>query len=149
MNPDSATPQESDTLQPMPYSLSMSQTPHMVVAVLTGQPGHRDVLGVIERIANATHAQGAQRLVVELLSVNVDFTTAQHEEIGACVARSWGHLNRVASVINLDARNGISEREARRQGLEVKVFHEINAAIAWVSSEPAPPCIGAEAASPP
>ena len=63
------------------------------------------------------------------------FTQPEQFRIGVEAAASMSHLDRIASLVPPERITRVSEKAARRNGVNVRVFGDERAALAWLTAD--------------
>ncbi|GAB3665086.1 SpoIIAA family protein [Ramlibacter alkalitolerans] len=104
---------------------------HARVAV-AGHPSYEQVLSMIHLLGVDSGEWAFEKLLVDLREVETVFTPEQQFRIGLEAALSLAHLRKVASLTRPERITRISEKAARRNGTNVRVFGSEQAALAWL-----------------
>jgi hypothetical protein len=120
-----------------------------VALELTGPIDLPVLLGLIEKLGDLTQSEGDSRLMFNMLGMTGEVPLTAQIEVGEHVVRHLSHLMRVASVVPAERVTRTSEKIARAQGLEFKVFDDLPQAQAWLqgSAAPAEPSEATDAAT--
>ena len=97
-----------------------------------GEPTLGEFLDFIRELAQATRSWPERRALFDLRSIRTLKTFTEHYSVGEEVARSFGHFDRIASVVAADRITRASEKMARRGGVNLTVFTSEGEAIAWL-----------------
>jgi len=79
-------------------------------------------------VANVPH----DRLVVDLTGLVGWLGVPERTQVGALMATHLKRMKKVALYIQSEKIAGVVEAEARRQGLDLKLFPNYDLAVAWV-----------------
>lgn len=92
------------------------------------------LLAAVDYVEGMTkHTQGS-RVLLDLSQVVRPPGMVEQTIFGEHLARHLAHCDKVASVVALGTRTGISEQVAQRLNLALRVFTDESDAIAWVTS---------------
>lgn len=105
------------------------------VARLSGAPSLGQFLSFVELLAVETASWQHGRLLADLRGVTTLTSFTEQFTIGEDAARRLRHLKRIASVVPPERITRNSERPARQKGLDLKVFDNERAALAWLLSD--------------
>ena len=95
-----------------------------LVSVQAWEQGLRDL--------GAATAEGPHdRLVVDLTALVGWLGVPERTSVGAMMATHLGRMRKVAAYIQAEKIAGVVEGEARRRGLDLRIFPELDAAVAW------------------
>jgi len=88
-------------------------------------------------LALGEHAELARgdRLLLDLRGLLGWLGVPERTAVGALMAAHFGRLKKVALVIQKEKITGVVEAEARRLGLDLKLFADFSDAAAWVVSD--------------
>lgn len=99
---------------------------------LAGLPSFDQVLSMIHLLGVDSGGWESDTLLVDLREVRTIFTPEEQFRIGLEAALSLAHLRKVASLVPPERITRISEKAARRNGTNVRVFGDEQAALAWL-----------------
>lgn len=102
------------------------------LAVASGPALICDALGLLEMVGRVTKEQGNDRALLDMISVEILLTPAEHVRVGEHAAAALGHLTKVAAVVPESLRVGTGERAAQDKGLILKTFTNLSDAMAWL-----------------
>ena len=108
--------------------------PRSAVAQVSSLAFIEESVGVLEELAQRTRETGAKRLLINLLDVVGTFGREEQQTIGVLAHRHLEHLERVASLVPEEKLTRVSEQAARAQGMELRVFTALPAALEWLAS---------------
>lgn len=85
-------------------------------------------------------AQGARtdRLILDLAGLVGWLGVPERQAVGALMAVHLGRMSKVAGVIQAEKIAGVVEAQARRDGLDLRLFSSYQDAVTWVTSVDAP-----------
>lgn len=112
------------------YSVEQRDT-HAVVRV-DGEPTLGEFLEFVRTLAMESVAWSTRRVLIDLRSVRTLTTFTEHYAIGEEVARTMGHMERMASVVPADRITRASEKMARQGGANLTVFTSEGEALEWL-----------------
>ena len=115
-------------------SVHYTPGPSYAVAEVTALAFIEDSVPVLEEIARRTRESGTKRLLINLMDVVGTFGREEQQAIGLLAHRHLAHLEKVASLVPPEKLTRLSEQAARAQGMELRVFTTLSAAIDWLSS---------------
>lgn len=102
------------------------------VVRVQGTPSLGQFLSFLQLVGVETAGWPNRRVLFDLRGVRSLTTFTEHYAIGEEAARQLGHMQRVASLVPPDRITRTSEKTARRSGMNLTVFTEEAAAIAWL-----------------
>jgi hypothetical protein len=97
-----------------------------------GEPSLGQFLSFLQLMGVETAGWKTRRVLFDLRRVGTMTTFTEHYAIGEEAARQLSHLHRVASVVEPHRISHASEKTARRSGMNLTVFTDEDAAIAWL-----------------
>jgi len=89
-------------------------------------------LPLIRQLSQETRAHGDTRVMVNLQGVEGELNFTGHFMLGEHVALHLSHLYRIASLVPPELITRTSERVARSQGVQLRVFGSEGEARAWL-----------------
>jgi hypothetical protein len=104
------------------------------VVRLHGEPTLGQMLSMIQLLGVETAGWRVKRVLFDLRGVRTLTSFTEHYAIGEEAARQLSHLHRVASLVAPDRITHASEKTAQRSGMNLVVFTDEAAAIAWLTS---------------
>ena len=116
----------------MGLSLDVEHRDGYSVARIRGEPSLGQFLSLIQLMAVETASWPARRALIDLRGIRTLTSFTEHHAIGEETARQLAHLHRIAWVADPDRITRASEKTARRSGVNLAVFTDEAAAIAWL-----------------
>ena len=116
----------------MSFDLAISREPQHIRVVVTGEPSIGQLLSLIHLLGVESETWEQDRVLVDLREVTTEFTRMEQFRIGEEAAASLSHMDRIASVVPAEKITRVSEKAARRNGVNVCVFDDEQAALAWL-----------------
>ena len=110
----------------------------LLIVVGEGRATLADLKGFADLIATVCAEEHRQRVLVNLLDVEQDFSFTDHLQLGVYIAEKLGFLRKMATVVPAQYRSGNSERAAQKSGLKLRVFLSLTEARDWLDEEPEP-----------
>jgi hypothetical protein len=104
------------------------------VVRVQGEPSLGQFLSFIHLMGVETSGWKSRRALVDLRGVQTLTSFTEHYAIGEETARQLSHLQRVASLVPPNRITRASEKTAQRSGMNLVVFTDEAAAIAWLTS---------------
>ncbi len=108
-----------------------SEADHARVRVI-GRPSIDQMLSLIHLLGVDSGNWRHGVVLVDLRAVQTEFTPEEQFRIGQESACSLAHLDKVASLVPRERLTRISERAARREGANVRVFDDEQTALDWL-----------------
>jgi hypothetical protein len=99
---------------------------------LAGHPTFEQVVSMIHLLGVDSSGWPHEVLLVDLREVHTQFTPGEQFRIGEEAALSLAHLRKVASLVAPERITRIGEKAAQRNGTNVRVFADEEAALAWL-----------------
>jgi len=118
----------------VPASLHFTHGPVYAVAEVTALAFLESAEPVLREIAERTRHYGSRRLLVNLMDVVGTFGPDEQQAIGLLAHRHLSHLEKVASLVPPDKITRVSEKAARAQGMELRVFISLPEAVEWLTA---------------
>ena len=121
----------------MNFDVVIERGPSYVQVTISGQPELGELLSMIHLLGVESETWPEDKVLVDLRQVVTPFTEPEQFRIGLEAAASMSHLDRIASLVPPERVTRVSEKAARRNGVNVRVFGDEHAAIAWLTADPA------------
>lgn len=102
------------------------------VVRVEGEPSLGQFLSFLQLAGVETSGWPTRRVLFDLRGVRTLTTFTEHYAVGEEAARQLRHLQRVASLVPADRITRASEKTAQRSGLNLMIFVDEGAAIAWL-----------------
>jgi len=109
--------------------------PDYVAVELTGQVDLATLLELIRKLGALSREAGDTRVLFDSMNMTGDVHFGGQMQIGEQIARSMSHLARVASVMPAEKITRNSEKVARAQGVQLRVFASRDEAIEWIRAD--------------
>jgi hypothetical protein len=119
----------------MSFDIAIERHARHVRVTVTGRPTIGQMLSLIHLLGVESETWEQQAVLVDLRPVQTPFSREDQFRIGEEAAASLSHMDRIASVVPPDRITRISERAARRNGVNVCVFDDEQQALAWLCEE--------------
>ena len=114
------------------FDLAIRREARFIRVAITGLPSIGQLLSLIHLLGVESETWEQDRVLVDLRSVQTVFSREEQFRIGEEAALSLSHMERIASVVPTDRITRVSQKAARRNGVNVCVFDEEEAAVAWL-----------------
>lgn len=118
----------------MSFDLAIDRTAQFVRVTVTGKPSLGQMLSLIHLLGVESETWLDDKVLVDLRGVLTPFDHAEQFRIGEEAAASLSHMERIASVVPTERVTRVSEKAARRNGTNVRVFDDETAAVAWLTA---------------
>ena len=118
----------------MSFTLHYTHGPSFGVAEVSALAFLEAAEPALQEMATRTRQWGDRRLLINLIDVVGTFGAEEQRAIGMLAYRYLAHLEKVASLVPPEKLTRLSEQAARAQGMELRVFTTLSAAIDWLSS---------------
>ena len=105
-----------------------------LVARVSGAFSLQAMLRVVEKIAAEARARGAQRVLLESLSVTGDIPDIDRYDLGKRAAEMLLHVERVAILRPAHLNTSLGIDVARNRGLDVRAFPDTKTAEDWLNA---------------
>lgn len=102
---------------------------------LSGNPPIEQFLAFVRLMEAETRAWRHDRALFDLRGISTLRHVTEQVAIGQAVARHLRHMDRIASLVPPDRVTGISRKAAQQAGLNLAVFVDEQAAIAWLLAD--------------
>ncbi len=116
----------------MDFDLAIDRTAHYIRVKVTGGPSFGQLLSLIHLLGVESETWEDDKVLVDLRGVVTPFSRPEQFRIGEEAAASLSHMSRIASVVPADRVTRVSEKAARRNGTNVRVFDDEAQAVAWL-----------------
>lgn len=97
-----------------------------------GEPSLGQFLSFLHLMHIETLGWAMKRVLFDLRGVHTLTSFTEHYAVGEEAARQLAHLHRVASLVAPHRLTRASEKTARRSGMNLTVFTDEDAAVAWL-----------------
>lgn len=114
----------------MSLELEWERGPTHAVVRLKGSPKLDHALSALELIAGESAMD--TKLLIDMRGIDTLQSFTDQFALGQVAAARLKHLARVASVVPIGRRTRNSERPAREEGLELRVFESEEEALRWL-----------------
>lgn len=118
----------------MDFDLAIDPMAHYIRVRITGRPSHGQLLSLIHLVGVESETWEDDKVLVDLRGVVTPFSFPEQFRIGQEAAASLSHMRRIASVVPPERLTRVSEKAARRNGVNVRVFDDEDHAIAWLAA---------------
>jgi len=116
----------------MDFDLVIDEAAHFVRVTVSGSPALGQMLSMIHLIGVESETWEEGKVLFDLRGVATAFDHAEQFRIGEEVSASLPHMQRIASLVQPERVTRVSEKAARRNGSNVRVFDDEAAAIDWL-----------------
>lgn len=116
----------------MEFDVVIDRKARYVRVAVVGAPSIGQLLSLIHLLGVESETWEQHAALVDLRGVSTVFTEHEQFRIGEEAASSLNHLDKIASVVPAERITRISQRAARRNGTNVYVFDNEEAAVAWL-----------------
>lgn len=118
----------------MDFDLAVDPMAHYIRVRITGGPSIGQLLSLIHLLGVESETWDDDKVLVDLRGVVTPFSPPEQFRIGQEAAASLSHMRRIASVVPPERVTRVSEKAARRNGVNVRVFDDEQQAIAWLAA---------------
>ena len=119
----------------MNFDVVIDQKARYVRVALTGSPSIGQMLSMIHLLGVESETWNQTATLVDLRGVSTEYTQQEQFRIGEEAASSLSHMDRIASVVPQARITRISEKAARRNGIDLCVFSDEKQAVEWLLAE--------------
>lgn len=117
----------------MDFDLVIDHAALFARITVQGRPEFAELLSLIHLLGVESETWEQDRVLVDLRGVETPFTRLEQFRIGEEAAASLSHMERIASLVPPERVTRVSEKAARRNGTNVRVFDDEAQAQAWLS----------------
>jgi hypothetical protein len=121
-------------LKPMSLRFDVEHRDGYSLVRVEGAPTLGQFLSLVELMRVETSGWPTRRVLFDLRGVETLTSFTEHYAIGDEAARQLSHLQRVASLVPPHRITRASEKTAQRSGLNLVVFTDEAAAVAWLTA---------------
>ena len=130
-----------DTNSPSAWRRSLRAVPQAIAAntktarpinATTATPPGSPIQSMIHLLGVESETWPEHKVLVDLRGVATPFTRPEQFRIGEEAALSLSHMDRIASLVPPERVTRVSEKAARRNGVNVRVFDDEAQATAWL-----------------
>ena len=116
----------------MDYRLRVRHEPGHTRLTITGRPSFDELLALFNVIGVQSEGWPGDSLLLDLRGVTSRYPPEEEYRVGEEIVLSLAHLRRIASVVPTDRITRLSERAARRNRVDLRVFDDEAQALAWL-----------------
>ena len=109
--------------------------------LVSGRYSLADFLDAIDRIGAESSALRARCVLINLLGIVGHIPDLDRYDLGLRAADALGRLDKLACIAALDQVNYLAENVAQNRGLNVRVFVDEAAALAWIAAPAEDPAL--------
>ena len=118
----------------MDFDLSIDGAARFMRVTVNGAPTLGQLLSMIHLLGVESETWQQDRVLVDLRGVVTPFDRMEQFRIGEEAAASLSHMDRIASLVPPERVTRVSEKAARRNGTNVRVFDREQEAIGWLEA---------------
>jgi hypothetical protein len=118
----------------MSFDVSVTQQRYYTRVAVSGAPTIGQLLALVHVLGVDSGTWKHDILLVDLRKVSTQFSEAEQRSLGQEAAASLVHMRKIASVVPRERITRISERAARRDGINMSVFDDQEAALTWLKA---------------
>ena len=119
----------------MDFDVAIAEQTAFVRVTVSGSPDFTQLLSMIHLLGVESETWHEPSVLVDLRGVSTPFSFAEQFRIGEEAAASLSHMEKIASLVPADRVTRVSEKAARRNSTNVRVFDDERRAIAWLQGE--------------
>lgn len=116
----------------MDFDLAIDRQDHYIRVTVSGEPTFGQMLSLIHLLGVESETWEGAAVLVDLRGVQTPFDRMEQFRIGEEAAASLSHMDRIASLVPPERVTRVSEKAARRNGTNVRVFDDEQAAVEWL-----------------
>lgn len=114
--------------------VSIEHRDEFTAVQVSGSPSLAQFVSFVQQVAVECRSWPHPRGLFDLRGVQTLRTVTDHVAIGQAVAEHLAHLQKLASIVLPDRVTGISRKVAREGGVNLAVFVDEGAAVAWLTA---------------
>jgi hypothetical protein len=114
-------------------SLHYTHGPAFSVVEVTALAFLEDAEPALIEIAERTRVRSDRRVLLNLMDVVGTFGAEEQRALGLLAYRHLAHLEGVGSLVPPEKLTRVSEAAARSQGLQLRVFTQLQQAVSWLA----------------
>ncbi len=133
-SPALAAPSLSRRRPPAAFEVATRRTSAWLNVVVSGGPTLEQLVSTLHVIGIESESATRPAMLLDLRAVGTVYGPADLVRVGHEIASSFVHLARVALLVAPGRITRLSERAARRSGLDVRVFDSDALALAWLDN---------------
>ena len=118
----------------MNFDVVIDDMRHFMRVTVSGEPSLEELLSMIHLLGVESESWQENKVLVDLRAVATHFSRPEQFRIGEEASLSLSHMDRIASLVPADRVTRVSEKAARRNGVNVRVFDDEGLAIAWLQA---------------
>lgn len=118
----------------MDFDVTLAHEALFARVTVHGRPEFGQLLSLIHLLGVDSETWERDRVLVDLRGVETPFSRLEQFRIGEEAAASLSHMERIASLVPPERVTRVSEKAARRNGTNVRVFDDEAQAVAWLRS---------------
>jgi hypothetical protein len=122
----------------MDYDVAIASQARYMRVTVSGRPTFEELVSLIHLIGLDSEGWTLRTALVDLRRVETRFSEAEQFRIGIEAAASLSHMEKIASLVPAERVTRLSERAARRNGTNVRVFAAEEGAVDWLQEGQAP-----------
>ncbi len=116
------------------FIVSVAYGPSMVLITCTGHATAMEICSAVLFGGEIARRSKRPQFLFDLLAVTFEGDDEDRREMGRTAASQLVGVDRIAVVLPAASNTGVGERLARGEGLELRNFGRLDAAIAWLGS---------------
>lgn len=116
----------------MDYDVAIARQARYMRVTVSGRPAFEELLSLIHLIGVDSETWDRSSVLVDLRRVETPFSHPEQFRIGVEAAASLSHMEKIASLVPPERLTRVSEKAARRDGSNVRVFDVEAEAVAWL-----------------
>ena len=118
---------------------TVEHNPAYALVRVAGSPTISQILALIESVGVESQAWPQGAVLVDLREVTSLASFTEQYRLGELAVRAFAHLSKLASLVPPERITRTSEKVARQEGLNLRVFTSEAEAIGWLTESPASP----------
>ncbi len=114
------------------FEISTSRSVDRITVAIGGSPAIEQLVSALHVFGMENGAQAHESMLIDLRKLESVYTRADLLLVGHEIACSFAHLSQLALLVLPHRVTRISERAARRAGMNMRVFDSAQLAVSWL-----------------
>lgn len=119
----------------MLFNLAAQHGTGYLIIIGSGTASLSDLCGAGSFAAETARREGYRGVLFDMLSTEARINGAQRRELGMHFTKQFERVAPLAVVVHPQECTGVGAQVAKRRGMNMAVFSQIEAASAWLESE--------------
>ena len=119
----------------MDFDLAIHSQPGYIRVTVSGEPTFGQLLSLIHLLGVESETWDEDAVLVDLRGVRTPYDRIEQFRLGEEAAASLSHMEKIASLVPTERVTRVSEKAARRNGTNVRVFDDEQSALGWLQGD--------------